>query len=116
MFDVVIIGAGLAGSVLAERLAKSGKKVLVIERRKHIAGNCYDEVDLSGILIHKYGPHLFHTDDEKIWEYLSQFTEWTFYRHRVKAVVDGLPVPLPFNLNTLREVFPPSLADKLEAA
>ena len=116
MFDVVIIGAGLAGSVLAERLAKSGKKVLVIERRKHIAGNCYDELDLSGILIHKYGPHLFHTDDEKIWEYLSQFTEWTFYRHRVKAVVDGLPVPLPFNLNTLREVFPPSLADKLEAA
>ena len=116
MFDVVIIGAGLAGSVLAERLAKSGKKVLVIERRKHIAGNCYDEVDLSGILIHKYGPHLFHTDDEKIWEYLSQFTEWTFYRHRVKAVVDGLPVPLPFNLNTLREVFPPSLADKLESA
>ncbi|MBQ6757783.1 MAG: UDP-galactopyranose mutase [Selenomonadaceae bacterium] len=116
MFDVVIIGAGLAGSVLAERLAKSGKKILVIERRKHIAGNCYDELDLSGILIHKYGPHLFHTDDAKIWEYLSQFTEWTLYRHRVKAVVDGLPVPLPFNLNTLREVFPPSLADKLEAA
>ena len=116
MFDVVIIGAGLAGSVLAERLAKSGKKILVIERRKHIAGNCYDELDLSGILIHKYGPHLFHTDDEKIWDYLSQFTEWTLYRHRVKAVVDGKPVPLPFNLNTLREVFPPSLADKLEAA
>ena len=116
MFDVVIIGAGLAGSVLAERFAKSGKKILVIERRKHIAGNCYDELDANGILIHKYGPHLFHTDDAKIWEYLSQFTEWTIYHHRVKAVVDGLPVPLPFNLNTLREVFPSSLADKLEAA
>ena len=116
MFDIVIVGAGLAGSVLAERLAKSGKKVLVIERRKHIAGNCYDEVDSSGILIHKYGPHLFHTDDANIWAYLSQFTEWTLYHHRVKAVIDGKPVPLPFNLNTLHEVFPSSLADKLEAA
>ena len=116
MFDIVIVGAGLAGSVLAERLAKSGKKVLIIERRKHIAGNCYDEVDSSGILIHKYGPHLFHTDDANIWAYLSQFTEWTLYHHRVKAVIDGKPVPLPFNLNTLHEVFPSSLADKLEAA
>ena len=116
MFDIVIIGAGLAGSVLAERFAKSGKKILVIERRKHIAGNCYDELDANGILIHKYGPHLFHTDDAQIWKYLSRFTEWHLYNHRVKAVIDGKPVPLPFNFNTLHEVFPKSLADKLEAA
>ena len=116
MFDVVIIGAGLAGSVLAERFAANGKKVLMIERRRHVAGNCYDEVDTNGILIHKYGPHLFHTDDEQVWEYLSRFTEWQIYNHHVKAVIDGKPVPIPFNLNTLHEVFPKSLADKLEVA
>ena len=116
MFDIVVIGAGMAGSVLAERFASAGKKVLVIERRRHVAGNCYDEVDDNGILIHKYGPHLFHTDDAQVWEYLSRFTDWHLYFHRVKAVIDGKPVPIPFNLNTLREVFPKSLADKLEAA
>lgn len=116
MFDVVIIGAGFAGSVLAERFASVGRKVLVIERRQHVAGNCYDEVDDNGILIHKYGVHLFHTDDAQIWEYLSRFTEWHLYFHRVKAVIDGKSVSLPFNLNTLHEVFPSSLADKLEAA
>ena len=116
MFDVVIIGAGMAGAVLAERFAAHGKKVLVIERRQHVAGNCYDELDANGILIHKYGPHLFHTDDAQIWEYLSRFTQWHLYFHRVKAVIDGKPVPIPFNFNTLREVFPASLADKLEAA
>lgn len=115
MFDIVIIGAGLAGSVLAERFASSDKKVLLIERRQHVAGNCYDEVDGNGIIVHKYGPHLFHTDAAQVWEYLSRFTEWHLYFHRVKAVIDGKPVPLPFNFNTLHEVFPPSLADKLEA-
>ena len=116
MFDVVIVGAGMAGAVLAERIAASGKKVLVIERRRHVAGNCYDEVDANGILIHKYGPHLFHTDDAQVWEYLSRFTEWHLYFHKVKAVIDGKPAPLPFNFNTLHDVFPKSLADKLEAA
>ena len=116
MFDIVIIGAGMAGATLAEKFASSGKKILVIERRQHIAGNCYDEVDANGILIHKYGPHLFHTDDAQIWEYLSRFTEWNIYFHRVKAIIDGKAVPLPFNFNTLHEVFPKSLADKLEAA
>ena len=115
MFDIVIIGAGMAGAVLAERFASSDKKVLLIERRQHVAGNCYDEVDGNGIIVHKYGPHLFHTDDAQVWEYLSRFTEWHLYFHRVKAVIDGKPVPLPFNFNTLHEVFPPSLADKLEA-
>ncbi len=116
MFDVVIIGAGMAGSVLAERFATNKKKVLVIERRQHVAGNCYDETDEVGILIHKYGPHLFHTDDEQIWNYLSRFTDWHVYHHRVKALIDGAPVPIPFNLNTLHEVFPKILADKLESA
>lgn len=116
MFEVVIIGAGMAGAVLAERFAQNGRKVLVIERRQQVAGNCFDTVDENGILIHKYGPHLFHTDDAQVWEYLSRFTKWHLYHHRVKAVIDGKPVPIPFNLNTLREVFPQSLADKLEAA
>ena len=116
MFDVVIIGAGMAGSVMAERFAASGKKVLLIERRRHVAGNCYDEVDANGILVHKYGPHLFHTDDQQVWDYLSRFTEWHLYFHRVEAVIDGKPVPIPFNFNTLHKVFPPNLADKLEAA
>lgn len=115
MFDVVIVGAGMAGAVLAERFATSGKKVLLIERRRHVAGNCYDEVDANGIIVHKYGPHLFHTDSAQVWEYLSRFTEWHLYFHRVEAVIDGKPAPLPFNFNTLHKVFPKSLADKLEA-
>ena len=114
MFDIVIIGAGLAGAVLAERFAQSDKKVLVIERRQHIAGNCYDEVDGNGILIHKYGPHLFHTDFVDVWEYLSNFTEWHVYHHKVKAMVEGQIVPIPFNFNTLVKVFPKNLADRME--
>lgn len=115
MFDVIVIGAGLAGSVLAERFAsQKNKKVLLVERRRHVAGNCYDEVDENGILIHKYGPHLFHTDFEDVWKYLSQFTEWDVYQHHVSAMIDGQAVPIPFNLNTLHKVFPKSLADRLE--
>lgn len=114
MFDVVIVGAGMAGAVLAERFATSGKKVLMIERRRHVAGNCYDEVDANGIIVHKYGPHLFHTDSAQVWNYLSRFTDWHLYFHRVEAVIDGKPAPLPFNFNTLHKVFPKSLADKLE--
>lgn len=115
MFDAVVIGAGLAGAVLAERFAQSGK-VLLVERRRHVAGNCYDEVDGAGILVHRYGPHLFHTDDENVWRYLSRFTEWRVYQHKVLAMVDGQAVPLPFNLNTLRKVFPRTLSRRLEAA
>lgn len=116
MFDAVIVGAGISGSTLAERLATAGKKILVIERRQQVGGNCYDEIDDNGILIHKYGPHIFHTDNAYVWAYLSRFTEWQPYQHRVKAVIDGTAVPIPFNFNTLREVFPPRLADRLEAA
>ena len=116
MFDVVIVGAGISGAVLAERFASNEKKILLIERRRHVAGNCYDERDDNGILIHKYGPHLFHTDDAQIWQYLSRFTEWQIYFHRVKAIIDGRAVPLPFSFETLREVFPKNLATRLEAA
>ncbi|WP_028987341.1 UDP-galactopyranose mutase [Thermicanus aegyptius] len=115
MFDYLIIGAGFAGSVMAERIATQlNKKVLIIEKRKHIGGNCYDFRDENNILIHQYGPHLFHTSNKKVWDYLSQFTEWEIYHHRVKAFVDGRKVTLPFNLNTLYEVFPNTIAVKLE--
>ena len=117
MFDIVIAGAGISGAVLAERFAQdSNKKVLLIERRQHIGGNCYDEIDGNGILIHKYGPHLFHTDDAEIWAYLSKFTQWHIYRHKVLAMIDGQAVPLPFNFNTLYKVFPQNLAARLETA
>ncbi len=117
MFDVIIIGAGFAGSVLAERFAtQQNKSVLLIERRNHIGGNCYDERDDNGVLIHKYGPHLLHTDDEEVWKYLSQFANWDVYHHHVQAMIDGQIVPLPFNLNTLHKLFPTPLANKLESA
>ena len=117
MFDCIIIGAGFAGSVMAERLAsQQNKNILLIEQREHIGGNCYDFKDDYNILIHKYGPHLFHTDSEKVWKYLSQFTDWQIYHHHVMAMIDGQIVQLPFNLNTLHKLFPESLANKLESA
>ena len=116
MFDAIIVGAGFAGAVMAERLASENKSVLLIERRFHIGGNCFDEIDDNGILIHRYGPHLFHTDDEEVWQYLSRFTEWRVYHHRVLAMIDGQMLPIPFNLNTLHAVFPPSMAERLEEA
>lgn len=115
MFDFVIVGAGFAGSVMAERIASQlGKKVLVIEKRWHIGGNCYDFRDENNILVHKYGPHLFHTDYEDVFKYLSRFTEWEEYHHHVLAFVDGKKVPIPFNLNTIHKLFSLSLADRLE--
>lgn len=115
MFDYVIAGCGLAGSVLAERIANElGKRVLVIEKRGHIGGNVYDYYDEAGILVHKYGPHIFHTNAERVWNYLSAFTAWTYYQHEVKGFVDGGLVPIPFNLNSLYQVFSPVRAKRLE--
>jgi UDP-galactopyranose mutase len=113
--DWFIVGAGFTGLVLAERIASQlDKTVLVVEQRDHIGGNAYDHYDDNGILVHRYGPHLFHTNSEKVWRYLSQFTEWHPYEHRVLAQVDGKKVPVPFNLNSLYAVFAPGHASKLE--
>src|SRR5579875_4083031 len=106
MFDFLIVGAGFAGSVLAERLANElDARVLIIDRRSHIAGNAYDFYDDAGILVHRYGPHIFHTNSEKVFNYLSRFTEWRPYEHRVQASVDGQLVPMPINVDTLNRLY-----------
>jgi len=106
MFDYMIVGAGFAGSVLAERLASQlDAKVLIVERRHHIGGNAYDYYDDAGILVHKYGPHIFHTNSEKVFQYLSRFTAWRPYEHRVQTSVDGQLVPIPINADTLNKLY-----------
>ena len=105
-YDYLIVGAGFAGSVLAERLARgSGKSVLLCDRRNHIGGNAYDCLDQAGLLIHKYGPHIFHTNSKVIFDYLSQFTAWRKYEHRVLASVDGNLLPIPINLDTINKFY-----------
>ncbi|MBA2571417.1 MAG: UDP-galactopyranose mutase [Gemmatimonadetes bacterium] len=104
-FDFLIVGAGFAGSVVAERLASVGKRVLVVDKRPHIAGNAYDCYDDAGVLIHKYGPHIFHTNSKEIFDYLSRFTSWRQYQHRVQASVDGQLVPIPINLDTINQLY-----------
>lgn len=106
VFDYLVVGAGFSGSVIAERLAsQSGKKVLIVDKRNHIAGNAYDHYDDHGILVHKYGPHIFHTNCREVFEYLSQFTQWRSYEHRVLASVDGQLVPIPINLDTINKLY-----------
>ena len=106
MFDYLIVGAGFAGSILAERLAsQANKKVLILDKRDHIAGNAYDYYNNDGILIHKYGPHIFHTNSKEVFSYLDQFTEWRPYEHKVLASVDGQLVPIPINLNTINKLY-----------
>ena len=116
-FDYLIVGAGFAGSVLAERLAAGlGKRVLVVDRRPHIGGNAYDYHDEAGILIHRYGPHIFHTNSRRIVDYLSRFTEWRPYEHRVLAEVDGQQVPIPINMTTLNRLYDLDLRTEEQAA
>jgi UDP-galactopyranose mutase len=106
MFDYLIIGAGFSGSVLAERLASQlDASVLLVDRRPHIGGNAYDFYNNEGILVHKYGPHIFHTNAKKVFDYLSQFTEWRPYEHRVQSSVDGQLVPMPINVDTLNKLY-----------
>ncbi|MDZ8186295.1 MAG: UDP-galactopyranose mutase [Nostoc sp. ChiSLP02] len=106
VFDYLVVGAGFSGSVIAERLAtQSGKKVLIIDKRNHIGGNAYDHYDEHGILVHRYGPHIFHTNSREVFEYLSRFTKWRSYEHRVLASVDGQLVPIPINLDTINKLY-----------
>lgn len=113
--DFLVVGAGLSGAVIAERVAAVLKKeVLVIDKREHLAGNVYDYRDENGIVIHRYGPHAFHTNNKMVWDYLSGFTKWHMYSHKVHAIVDGREIPLPFNINSLYELFPSNLASRLE--
>lgn len=117
MFDWLIVGAGFAGSVLAERIAtQRGESVLIIDKRSHIGGNAYDCYDEAGILVHRYGPHIFHTNAQLIVDYLSQFTRWRGYEHRVLSAVDGKLLPMPINLDTINQLYGLDLTpEELEA-
>ena len=111
---ILVIGSGITGITLAERFASLDNRVLLIEKRNHIGGNCYDCKDSNGILIHKYGPHIFHTDYQEVWNYLSEFSDWIYYHHRALGFIDGKFVPIPFNLNTLYELLPSCQANRFE--
>ncbi len=116
MFDWLIVGAGFAGSVLAERIASQrGERVLIVDKRPHIAGNAYDRHNEAGILVHEYGPHIFHTNSAQIFDYLSKFTQWRPYEHRVLAQVDHQLLPIPINLDTVNKLYGMNLdSDGLE--
>jgi len=117
MFDYLIAGAGFAGAVVASQMARNfGKKVMLVDRRSHVGGNAYDHNDAAGILVHQYGPHIFHTNSKDVFDYLSRFTEWRNYEHRVLASVDGKLVPIPINLDTVNILHGLNLStDQLEA-
>lgn len=113
-WDVLAVGAGISGATLAERYAGMGKKVLVLEKRNHIGGNCYDYIDENGILISKYGAHLFHTNDEEVWEYVNRFSNWYKWEHKVLAKVDNQLVPIPVNMDTVNQIFNLNLSSEKE--
>lgn len=113
-FDILIIGAGISGAVLAERYASLGKRVLIIEKRDHIAGNCYDFYDKNGILTSRYGAHLFHTNDQGVWDYVNQFADWYSWEHKVLAKVDDHLVPIPVNITTVNTLFKENISTENE--
>jgi len=115
MYDWLIVGAGFSGAVLAERIATQlDQRVLVIDRRPHAAGNAHDFLDAAGVLVHGYGPHIFHTNAQRVWDYLSRFTAWRPYEHRVRAAVEDKQIPVPFNLTSLAMLLPAAAAKRLE--
>ncbi len=113
-YDWLIVGAGFTGATLAERIATQlDQRVLVIDQRDHIAGNAYDVADRDGLLVHRYGPHIFHTNSETVWRYLGAFTDWRPYFHKVLGHIDGQFVPLPFNINSIEAIFPRTLGQQI---
>src|SRR6266496_2939251 len=105
-YDYLVVGAGFAGSIIAEQMARRyGKRILLIDRRNHIGGNAYDHYNEYGLLIHRYGPHIFHTNSAAVFDYLSRFTKWRPYEHRVRANVDGMLLPIPINLDTVNQIY-----------
>jgi UDP-galactopyranose mutase len=112
--EIVIVGAGISGAVLAERYAALGKKVVILEKRDHIAGNCYDYIDSNGILVSKYGAHLFHTNYQDVWEYVNRYAQWYDWEHKVLARVDGQLVPIPVNITTVNKLFGTQIKDETE--
>lgn len=114
-YDYIFIGAGLTSAVLARKIVEElSKKVLIIEKRDHIAGNIYDKIDNNGVAVHVYGPHIFHTNNKEVWDFLSRFTKWHVYFHEVLAFIDGKATPIPFNFNTMNDLFPEYLVKLLE--
>ena len=111
---VLIIGTGISGSTAARLLAEAGHRVTVIDQRGHVGGNCYDHWDGNGICVHDYGTHIFHTDNRQVWDFISRFTKWYPFQHKVRGLIDGQLVPIPFNLNSIHQVFPESIAVRLE--
>jgi len=113
-YDYLIVGAGFSGAVLAERLNSIHKEILIVEKRDHIGGNSYDYYNKSGILVHKYGPHYFRTNDDKVFNYLSKFTKWRPYEYRIRSYVDGRLYPFPINIETLNMFFNINLNDEVD--
>lgn len=112
--NVLIVGCGISGATLARVATEHGHTVTVIDRKDHIAGNCFDYFDENGIDVHQYGTHIFHTDEKAVWDFVSRFTQWFPYQHKVLALIDGQYVPIPFNLNSIQALFPSAMAARLE--
>ena len=111
----IIVGSGFSGATIARLIAENfGEKVVVVDKKDHIAGNSYDYRDENGIMIHKYGSHIFHTNNEKVWSFLKQFTDFNTYMHEVVGIIDGIEAQIPFNFTTLYQIFPETLAKRLE--
>ena len=110
---ISVVGSGISGATVARGLAEKGHEIVVIDEKNHIAGNCFDYFDENGIDVHQYGTHIFHTDIKKAWDFVSRFTQWFPYQHKVVALIDGQLVPVPFNLNSIEKIFPASIAERL---